>query len=225
MPYRSQTRAVQEAVASLGHDPGPVDGHFGAKTLAGVESWLAAKGEPMASIAAEAPPLVDQQTAVTSKATGEIRQGSAGHLVDHVMLHTAATPGSWPSGKTNAQMLAEIRRWHVEDRGWSDIGYHFVVFPDGAVLPGRPVTRVGAGCKGVNSGVIHICMIPSHTITGMGRAGDFYTPACIAGTRAQIADIARLTPITRLSGHNEHAAKLCPGFRVRDEDWTDLQVA
>ncbi len=25
----------------------------------------------------------------------------------------------------------EIRRWHVEGRGWSDIGYHYVVYLDG----------------------------------------------------------------------------------------------
>lgn len=46
MTYRSQTRSIQSAVASLGHDPGPVDGHFGAKTAAGVEAWLAAEGGP-----------------------------------------------------------------------------------------------------------------------------------------------------------------------------------
>lgn len=46
MPYRSQTLAIQEAVKQLGHDPGPLDGWFGSKTAAGVESWLEHAGEP-----------------------------------------------------------------------------------------------------------------------------------------------------------------------------------
>lgn len=48
MPYRPETRAIQEAVAALGHDPGPIDGLFGKKTRAGVSSWLDAGGEPAA---------------------------------------------------------------------------------------------------------------------------------------------------------------------------------
>lgn len=54
MTYRSQTRAIQQAVASLGHDPGPSDGHFGSKTAAGVQEWLDAKGEPKPAVVAVA---------------------------------------------------------------------------------------------------------------------------------------------------------------------------
>jgi len=46
MPYRAQTLSIQKAVAELGHDPGPLDGWFGPKTAAGVQSWLDHQGEP-----------------------------------------------------------------------------------------------------------------------------------------------------------------------------------
>jgi N-acetylmuramoyl-L-alanine amidase len=37
-----------------------------------------------------------------------------------------------------------IRKWHVEDRGWSDIGYHLLVDHHGAVHKGRRIDEVGA---------------------------------------------------------------------------------
>ena len=64
-----------------------------------------------------------------------------------------------------------IDSWH-KGRGWSGIGYHFVVLngyrsgssgyeprSDGLVERGRPLELVGAHCKGFNRDSIGICMI------------------------------------------------------------------
>jgi len=76
--------------------------------------------------------------------------------------------------------LEEIRRWHTdpppEGRGWSDIGYHWLVtnfFPyyasykdskpigefDGMVWAGRLESIIGAGVHGDNHHTIHICLV------------------------------------------------------------------
>jgi N-acetylmuramoyl-L-alanine amidase len=52
-----------------------------------------------------------------------------------------------------------IREWHVNERGWNDIGYHYVILRNGEIENGRPVEIIGAGVKGHNSNSIHICMI------------------------------------------------------------------
>lgn len=65
----------------------------------------------------------------------------------------------------------EIDRWHRE-KGWDCIGYHFVICNgfrtskseystevDGLIEPGRPVSMIGAHCKGQNADSIGICLI------------------------------------------------------------------
>ncbi len=137
--------------------------------------------------------------------------------VREAILHTSATPFAWAEGKTNAAMLAEIRRWHVEDNGWRDIGYHRVVMPDGAVMIGRSIYEPGAHVAGRNTGTIGICMVgPGSPI---GKPEDHYTDAQLAAVRAYLAELAKLTELRVVSGHNDHAARECPGFRVRSADW------
>jgi len=148
-----------------------------------------------------------------------IYQGKARHPVTEVILHTSATSGTWWRGKSVEDMRDEIRRWHVQDNKWSDIGYHRVFAPDGTMATGRSLWTVGAHVVGHNSGTIGLCMVPVATITKMGRLEDFYTPQQIAAVKSYIKELAALTKITKVSGHNQYANKLCPGFRVETKDW------
>jgi hypothetical protein len=45
----------------------------------------------------------------------------------------------------------DVRRWHLK-RGWRDVGYHFLVAPDGTVIRGRQLHRPGAHVEGLNFG-------------------------------------------------------------------------
>ena len=57
--------------------------------------------------------------------------------IEAIYLHCTATkPRKYVSVET-------IRGWHVNGRGWSDIGYHYLIQPDGAVELGRDVDRGG----------------------------------------------------------------------------------
>jgi len=49
-----------------------------------------------------------------------------------------------------------IRGWHLA-RGWSDIGYHFVVRKDGSIENGRAKNLIGAHTMGYNRTTIGIC--------------------------------------------------------------------
>lgn len=223
-------RNLQRGLARLGYSPGPADGWWGPRTAAALASLITARGAPVASaITGEAPPAPAAAGLNPAPHGREIRQGAAGYLVDSLMLHTTATPGGWASGRPNHALLEEVRRWHTlpvaqGGRGWRDIGYHRLICPDGEVLDGRPLTQIGAGAVNHNRGWIHVCMVPVRTITRMGQPADWYSPQTLATARAEVARIARLTPLHRLAGHNEVAAKLCPGFRVIDADWTHPPV-
>lgn len=145
-----------------------------------------------------------------------IYQGAKKYPVDEVVLHTSATPGDWWEGKSAEDMAREIRFWHL-DRGWSDIGYHYVVAPDGSYAKGRAVTTIGAGVKGHNRGKVHICMIPSKMHDGIKRFSAYFTEHQHDTVKKLIAAIPG---IKRVSGHNDYTnAKECPGFRVNSTGW------
>jgi hypothetical protein len=55
---------------------------------------------------------------------------------------------------TNAK---EIKSWHKQ-RGFSDIGYHYVILKDGTIEEGRDLDLVGAHCSGSNEESIGICI-------------------------------------------------------------------
>jgi len=57
-----------------------------------------------------------------------------------------------------AQMQA-IQIFHQDVRGWSDIGYHFVIDKAGNIYQGRPETVMGAHTSGANTGNIGTCVL------------------------------------------------------------------
>ena len=135
--------------------------------------------------------------------------------VDEVIIHCSATRPNWMQDMGGLAKVAEIRRWHVEDRNWSDIGYHYVIDRSGKVFDGRPEARVGAHVKGRNSNSIGICLIGGFG----GSAGDIFdnhfTEEQDAALRKLIGQLQRrYTDITKISGHNQYSPKACPCFSV-----------
>ena len=61
--------------------------------------------------------------------------------INKIIIHCSATP----EGR-NIKMET-IKSWHVKGRGWSDIGYHFVIELDGTLKVGRHMEKMGAGVK------------------------------------------------------------------------------
>lgn len=149
-----------------------------------------------------------------------IYQGSEKYPVKEVILHTSATPGNWHEGKTVHQMRDEIDQWHKQ-RGWRGIGYHFVVAPNGDVARGRFLSEIGAHVQGRNRGTIGICMIPSRTHDGVKTFDAYFTKAQRKTVLQLVSD---LPGIERVTGHNDFAAKECPGFKVRSSDWLGAPI-
>ena len=52
----------------------------------------------------------------------------------------------------------DIRKWHIE-RGWDDIGYHWLVNQEGEVTQGRVEALPGAHALGLNFKSLGVCCI------------------------------------------------------------------
>ena len=136
--------------------------------------------------------------------------------IDTIIIHCTATRPNWWEGKSAQQKTDEVRRWHVEDRGWSDIGYHYLIDRDGTVTEGRPLERTGAHAKGHNTGSVGISLFGGHGGNVSDQFEDNFTEDQNLAQRALIAKLKADHPITKIIGHNEVANKACPTFVVRD---------
>lgn len=135
--------------------------------------------------------------------------------LNEIIIHCSATRPDWMAKNTLDEKVAEIRRWHVRDRGWRDIGYHYVIDRTGAVALGRPLSQVGAHVQGRNAGTIGICLLGGHGSAETDTFAKHYTVAQEKALRALIADLqGRYPSIRAVTGHNQFAAKACPGFSV-----------
>lgn len=130
------------------------------------------------------------------------------------ILHCAAVPSGWYLNRTAVQMVAEVRRWHLE-RGFNDIGYHYLIAPSGSVAVGRPLNKEGAHVAGHNKGTVGILLIETVRITAVKTFDHYFEYNQLLACRALIKGLN----VSDVKGHNDYSAKLCPGFSVKAQDW------
>jgi len=135
--------------------------------------------------------------------------------IDKIIVHCSATP------KGKHFDVDEIRRWHVEGRGWTDIGYHYVIYLDGSIHKGRDLKIPGAHVRGHNKNSIGICYIGgvSNVKNKKGKwdAEDTRTTAQEVSLDVLIRMLMCSYDGATLHGHNEFSNKRCPSFIVEDE--------
>lgn len=128
--------------------------------------------------------------------------------IDEIIIHCSATK------ELHDFKAADIRRWHLQ-RGFADIGYHFVVGLDGSVETGRNIEKIGAHCLNHNRRSVGICYIGG--LDSNGKPADTRTVEQRVALPELIRRIRRHHPRTSVHGHREFAAKACPCFDARAE--------
>jgi N-acetyl-anhydromuramyl-L-alanine amidase AmpD len=142
--------------------------------------------------------------------------------IDWLVVHCTAT-------REGQDIIVEqIRQWHL-NRGWSDIGYHYIIDIHGTIYEGRPVTRQGAHVKGFNKNSIGIVYVggvdrnlaPKDTRTEQQKASLLYL----------LCELKDLYPNSKVQGHRDFSPdlnnngiiepfefiKACPSFNAKEE--------
>lgn len=109
--------------------------------------------------------------------------------------------------------VEQVRKWHL-DRGFNDIGYHFLIRLDGTVEAGRPLETVGAHCKGHNANSIGIAYVGG--LDKNGRPKDTRTLPQKEAMRRLVHDLKQYFPRLEVHCHNEYSTKACPCFSVSE---------
>lgn len=207
---RERWEAAQRFMAARGWYGLAADGIAGNGTLGGVEAMMQRIAVLEAQIAARPAPVAGPP-AGDDLARLLAEQPHARRKIEEIIVHCTATP------EGREVSVDTIRGWH-KARGWDDIGYHYVVHLDGTVEAGRPEAKVGAHVSGRNTGTLGIVYVGGVDADDLARAEDTRTPEQKAALMALCrALVAKYPTITRISGHNEYAAKACPSFNVQTD--------
>ena len=133
-------------------------------------------------------------------------------ITDFIVVHCSATrPDQHVTANT-------IREWHMA-KGWSDIGYHFVIRRDGVVEPGRALDAVGAHVAGYNSRSVGICLVGGLDSDGKAVAQAHYPAAQIEAARDVVRFLRRLYPEARVLGHRDLSPDRNMDGRITPDEW------
>lgn len=134
--------------------------------------------------------------------------------IDKIIIHCSATP------EHRNVSVEDLRREHIQNRGFKEIGYHYIITLDGEIHKGRPEYEIGAHALGHNANSIGVCYIGGVEENNVTKPKDTRTPE----QRRSLIDIVKRLqasyPNATVHGHNEFANKACPSFNVQDELYT-----
>ena len=128
--------------------------------------------------------------------------------INRIFIHSTATP------EGRDVTAEEICGWHRQ-RGWREIGYHYVIRLDGTVEPARDMALAGAHVAGHNANSIGIAYVGG-TDANL-RPKDTRTQAQRHALNTLICELQAQFPSATIHGHNEFAATACPSFDARKE--------
>lgn len=162
--WRPLTITFAEELAHNGYlDVAPDTTHVQVRFMAPVEtrvSFLAlelfsrAEAQPD-ELAVDTPGETEQglaadDTSVRRSSWGALpSRCTAGQTPRRITVHHTVTPV--PDPISMPARMRQIQAFHMNERGWCDIGYHFLVGQDGQIYEGRPERRQGAHASGANA--------------------------------------------------------------------------
>jgi len=130
--------------------------------------------------------------------------------IDKIIVHCSAT-------REGQDIPVEtIKKWHVEGRGWSDIGYHFYIDINAKIWKGRDIQKIGAHCSGNNRSSIGICYCGGVEADGK-TPKDTRTESQKESLLSVLKTLKAMFPDSTIYSHNEFANKACPSFDATNE--------
>lgn len=128
--------------------------------------------------------------------------------IKEIIIHCTATP------EGREVTVKEIDSWHKQ-RGWQGVGYHYVIYLDGSIHPGRDINKVGAHCSGHNKNSIGICYVGG--VDKNMKPKDTRTPEQKEALIYLLKELKTRYPNVGIFGHRDFANKACPCFDAKAE--------
>lgn len=169
---------------------------------------------PVAPVRPTAPVLSGVTVEARTKWT---RHGLAGRNINPMngvsritVHHEGWTPVTFTDARSTYDRIENIRQIHTRDRGWADIGYHYIIDRAGRILEGRSVAYQGA----------HVSDNNEHNL-GILVLGNFNeqkpSSAQLKSASRFICSVMKTyrVPVTRVYTHQEIKPTECPGQNLQ----------
>lgn len=121
--------------------------------------------------------------------------------INEIILHCTA------SDHHEHDSLWWVRKLHIGEFGWKDVGYHYVISKHKGIEIGRPIDKAGAHTRGMNNYSIGIALCGDKIFTPWQF--DNLTNLCKNLMVIFNLDVDQINPHNR---YNEH--KTCPNFDI-----------
>lgn len=143
------------------------------------------------------------------------------NLEEFLIVHHSA--GATEASDFDA-VVRSYYRFHVEGNGWDDIGYNYLVSPDGHVYEGRGDFVLGAHFCRTNSNTAGICLIGNYvdrfpSQESLSKLTELLAyKSCQIGINPEGESFHNSSDrsLMRLSGHRDGCATACPGQMLYD---------
>ena len=194
-------KQIQKALAGAGLAV-IVDGIYGQNTKAAVEAFQRNHGLTADGIVG----------AKTLALLIPCRWKKSKRTIKEIIVHCTATPEG--RNYTVEQCRADHKK-----QGWSDIGYHYLIYRDGSIHNGRDVDLIGAHCA---AGGHNTYSIGVAYVGGVAKDGktpkDTRTLQQKAALLNLLTDLRRQYPQAKIYGHHDFDKKKdCPSFDAKTE--------
>lgn len=118
-------------------------------------------------------------------------------------------------------VVLQIQDYHMHDRGYADIGYHFLIDQNGNIYEGRELCYKGAHVEKSNTGCVGICCIGCFDDKECHRLTAVITEKLIESLVELVAQVAFYYKIDLLAESNflphrdfPYAHTVCPGNQL-----------
>ena len=163
-------------------------------------------GTTVREIAAEIGPGL-AKAAVVARLTRNARP------YDRMTVHHSAEHSSDLGRQSSwevADILRRIQSFQMRERGFGDIGYHFLIDPQGRIWQGRTMDWQGAHSDGDNNiANIGICLLGNYDVERPSRKALLSLEELVGALRQR-----HRIPRSRLFGHDHWKATECPGTHL-----------
>lgn len=137
--------------------------------------------------------------------------------IDYIAIHCTATPES------QNLTVEQIRKQHKK-QGWSDVGYHYIIYRDGTVNLGRDVNIAGAHVNGYNAnsiGVVYVGGLENRPGVAYNqlKAKDTRTEQQKASLMALLMDLRKLYPTAKIQGHRDFSPDKNHNGTIEPSEW------